>query len=482
MDVSTKADREIKIQQPTFKMMRENFRQLKTTKFLLSSILTAIGMLFVFVINYPVFETFTQLFVIITGVMIFTVAVITFKHSGNYYLVFIGYTFIFISFMNLVSTFIGLDLIPLVSESKKNVMWQMWTAASFMEGFTFFLLPFLINKEFNHKRPIFGFAIIFGIFIFSIVGFYVFPSCYNINGEFTVFKIIIEIIVIGFLTGGVILLINRRHDIHRQKYNAIIIGLIIMIAAELCLGFTASPPAIIDYAGHILRILSHYCIFVAIAVYGIEAPYIELSKSYDLTLAGWAKALELREKETVGHSKRVTKMATVIAKRMGLDEKALVDIYRGALLHDVGKIGIPDSILLKPGPLTFNERIIIEKHVKYAYDLLSPIPYLKKALEIPHCHHEKWDGTGYPHGLKGEEIPLSARIFAVVDVFDALASDRPYSSAWPIEKIHEYIVEQAGKHFDPRIIRVYQELMIEGRIIDMLNINIGIDKNQTTLL
>ena len=144
---------------------------------------------------------------------------------------------------------------------------------------------------------------------------------------------------------------------------------------------------------------------------------------------------------------------------MHLSDAELVHMYRGALLHDIGKMGISDSILLKPGPLTDEEWVIMQKHPQYAYEMLSPIKYLRPVLDIPYCHHEKWDGTGYPHGLKGEQIPLAARIFAVVDVWDALRSDRPYRTAWPENKVREYIRSQAGTHFDPQVVAAYMNLM-----------------------
>jgi HD-GYP domain-containing protein (c-di-GMP phosphodiesterase class II) len=151
----------------------------------------------------------------------------------------------------------------------------------------------------------------------------------------------------------------------------------------------------------------------------------------------------------------VTELTTRLAQRMGVLENELVHIYRGALLHDIGKMGVPDSIVLKPGPLTDEEWVIMRKHPQYAFDMLQPITYLQPAIELPYCHHEKWDGSGYPRGLKGNQIPLVARIFALVDVWDALTSDRPYRKAWSQEETVNYIREQSGKHFDPSLVSVF---------------------------
>jgi putative nucleotidyltransferase with HDIG domain len=183
--------------------------------------------------------------------------------------------------------------------------------------------------------------------------------------------------------------------------------------------------------------------------------------TYDVTLEGLSRALDLRDKETEGHSQRVTELAVRLAEAMGVFKRELQYVRWGALLHDIGKMGIPDAILLKPARLTEEEWTIMRRHPVYAYELLSPIPYLRALLDIPYCHHEKWDGTGYPRGLKGEEIPLTARIFAIADVWDALRSDRPYRPAWPAHKAREYIREQSGKHFDPRVVEVFLQIVEE---------------------
>jgi PAS domain S-box-containing protein len=183
-----------------------------------------------------------------------------------------------------------------------------------------------------------------------------------------------------------------------------------------------------------------------------------LALAYDTTIEGWSRALDLRDKETEGHSVRVTEGTLRLARALNLSSEELVHVRRGALLHDIGKMGIPDSILLKPGPLTDEEWVIMRRHPVYAFELLSPIAYLNPALDIPYCHHEKWDGSGYPRGLKTEQIPLSARIFAVIDVWDALRSNRPYRAGWPAEKVREHIGQGSGTHFDPQVVRAFQEM------------------------
>jgi PAS domain S-box-containing protein len=189
----------------------------------------------------------------------------------------------------------------------------------------------------------------------------------------------------------------------------------------------------------------------------------ELQTAYDATLEGWATALELREKETANHSRNVVEMTLKLAGMFDFSEDELLHIKRGALLHDIGKMGIPDSILLKPGPLTDDEWTIMRMHPTFAFRLLSPIPYLKSALDIPYRHHERWNGAGYPSGQKGEEIPLPARIFAVVDVWDALSSNRPYRPAWPRESVISYLKDQSGVQFDPTVIGEFMKLLSDNK-------------------
>jgi len=187
----------------------------------------------------------------------------------------------------------------------------------------------------------------------------------------------------------------------------------------------------------------------------LQTSNVELVIAYDSTIESWGKALNLRDRETEDHTQRVTETTLRLLRIYGMSEKELVHVRRGALLHDIGKMGVPDAILLKEGPLTPEEEEIMHKHPLHAFDILMPIAYLRPALDIPYCHHEKWDGSGYPRGLKGEQIPLAARIFALADIWDALISERRYREAWPRERVIEYIHARAGTHFDPDLVEFF---------------------------
>jgi HD-GYP domain-containing protein (c-di-GMP phosphodiesterase class II) len=199
----------------------------------------------------------------------------------------------------------------------------------------------------------------------------------------------------------------------------------------------------------------------AVMFVDLEHSRDEILIAYDSTIEGWSRALDFRDRDTERHSERVTEMAVKIGRALKISEEELVHMRRGAFLHDIGKIGVPDSILLKAGSFTEEEWKVMKKHPNIAYEILSPIAFLRPALDIPYCHHEKWDGTGYPRGLKGEEIPLAARIFAVADVWDAMCSDRPNRPKWSKEYVKEHINSLSGTHFDPRIVDTFFSLMWE---------------------
>ncbi|MBK9927917.1 MAG: PAS domain S-box protein [Anaerolineales bacterium] len=194
----------------------------------------------------------------------------------------------------------------------------------------------------------------------------------------------------------------------------------------------------------------------------LQRAHTDLQEAYDKTIEGWVLALDLRDRETEGHTQRVTNMTVKLARVLGYTEEEIVHIRRGALLHDMGKMGIPDEILQKPGPLTDDEWVIMRKHPEMAYQMLSQIKYLRDAITIPYYHHERWNGSGYPHKLKGEDIPLHARMFAVVDVWDALSSDRPYRKKMPPKEVIEYLQKEAGRLFDPHIVEIFIPLITTG--------------------
>lgn len=191
----------------------------------------------------------------------------------------------------------------------------------------------------------------------------------------------------------------------------------------------------------------------------LQRAHADLQDAYDRTIEGWVRALDLRDRETEGHTQRVTNMTEKLARALGYTNEEIVHIRRGALLHDMGKMGIPDEILQKAGPLTDDEWVIMRRHPEMAHRMLSKIQYLKEAITIPYYHHERWDGSGYPHNLKGEEIPLQARLFAVVDVWDALSSDRPYRKKMPQNEVIEYLQKESGRLFDPQVVEKFISLL-----------------------
>lgn len=203
-------------------------------------------------------------------------------------------------------------------------------------------------------------------------------------------------------------------------------------------------------------------------IHNLQRVNIELNLAYEATVEGFARALEMREGEPIGHTHQVTEITARLAKVVGVSEELMPHLRRGALLHDIGKLGVPESILHKTGTLTNEEWKAVRLHPQIAYALLSPIVYLVPALDIPYGHHEKWDGSGYPQGLRGNQIPLAARIFAVVDVWDALISDRPFRKAWSDDQASNYLREQAGSRFDPQMVEAFLNAEIKKKVTKAL--------------
>jgi putative nucleotidyltransferase with HDIG domain len=212
-------------------------------------------------------------------------------------------------------------------------------------------------------------------------------------------------------------------------------------------------------------IMSSLFVITAMVIWAVHASWemnlLHLRESYDLTLQGWARALEYRDGETAGHTQRVMELSVALARGLGLNAEEIRALQRGAYLHDIGKMAIPDKILLKPGPLNDDEWKIMKQHPVRSREFIAEIPFLKPAIQVAYYHHERWDGSGYPEGLRAEQIPLAARIFTVIDNWDALNSDRPYRKAWPREKVIAYLRENAGSIFDPQVVDTFLGILKE---------------------
>ncbi|MHB1376305.1 MAG: MASE3 domain-containing protein [Candidatus Humimicrobiaceae bacterium] len=404
--------------------------------------------------NYLFFHTLVSSFNVLVAVMVFILSNETRKFSYRPYTLFLGNAFIFIAIFEFLHILLheGMNIFP---DRGSNMATQLWVTRSYFLAIVLFLAPLFIRRKFRLNILILIYFVITGLLITSIIWYKIFPVCYIEGLGLTKFKDISEYIISLILIVAIIFHYHRRNEINYIKYRFIMAALVFSILSNLSLTFYTDETGFMNVLGHILQIIASYLIFQGIFISGIVNPYKDLKSAYDSTIKGWAMALDMRDKETEGHSQRVFKITLRIAKILGIKDSELVNVGRGALLHDIGKMGVPDNILLKPGPLYDKEWEIMRKHPVYASEMLSSIAYLKPALDIPLCHHEKWDGTGYPKGLKGEQIPLSARIFSLVDVWDALSSDRPYRHAWSYKKIYEYLQEQKGKSFDPQLTDIF---------------------------
>ncbi|MBN2676773.1 MAG: HD-GYP domain-containing protein [Anaerolineaceae bacterium] len=301
------------------------------------------------------------------------------------------------------------------------------------------------------------------------------------HGYYNPVAAFISVLVLGLITLSLIEGIGMR-DSGLLAYPVLIIFTSFLFSREVIIITTLTSLASIElvyYLEHTGRLsipefdLNTQLVVVSVMVMAVglamwvykdnwEKILANLRRTYDLTLSGWSQALELRDRETEGHSQRAVEMTLDIARKLGVSRLELEQKRRGALLHDIGKMAVPDAILLKPGKLTKAEWQVIHQHPQQAVRMLENIPYLKSALAIPHSHHERWDGSGYPQGLKGETIPFAARIFAVVDVWDALTSDRPYRKAWSDRKARTYLKDKSGVLFDPQVVDVFLELIERG--------------------
>lgn len=411
--------------------------------------------------NYLIFHSIVELFYVIVAINISILCYKTYKYSENAHSLFMGCSYFAVAifiFLHLLS-YDGMNIFKNITA---NVPTQLWIASRYIQVISLFISIYLLKHR-NYFLPAFMslMFITIGLAV-SIIPLGIFPDCYIPGRGLTVFKILSEYITSLLFLLVVLILTIYRKRLDRTVYTFLTVSLIFNIFSSLAFTLYNSPFALTNIVGHIFSLVSNYFIYHGIFLKGIDAPYDRLETAYHKTIEGWSKALELRDIETKGHSDRVTHMTVELAKSYGIKGKDLTNVYRGALLHDIGKIGVPDNILLKPGPLTEEEWTVMRKHPQYSRELISTIDHLQPAMDIPYSHHEKWDGTGYPLGLRGLEIPLSARLFAVVDVWDALSSDRPYRKGWPKEKIAEHINSLSGTHFDPEIVSLF--IKLSGRM------------------
>ncbi|MBX7247123.1 MAG: HD-GYP domain-containing protein [Candidatus Sumerlaeaceae bacterium] len=309
---------------------------------------------------------------------------------------------------------------------------------------------------------------LFRIAAFLLVAMFPLNTFANIlSGTFTNIAVTLGYMVLSFMLCSIFLSI-RQTALYGLLVNLTILFLPCLVPKFVPNVSTVIGPLCVNAMGTVLTLISmrHRDL--------LEADHQgALETAYEATLEGWARALELRDKETEGHSRRVTEISTLLAREAGMTDREIENLRIGSLLHDIGKMGIPDNILRKSEPLTPEEREVIERHPTLAYKMLSPIPYLRQALEIPHCHHERWDGRGYPRGLHGTEIPLSARLFAVADVWDALTHDRPYRPAWTRKRALEHIKDESGKQFDPFVVQLFLDMKLAGKLFEEPELQAG---------
>jgi putative nucleotidyltransferase with HDIG domain len=444
--------------------------------------------------SYLLFHSLAEIFSIIIAFAVFLFAWNTRKYMENNYLQFIGIAMLFVGGVDLMHTLAYKDM-GVFTNNDANLPTQLWIAARYLQSISFLIAPFFIARKNNLAYVMLFYSAILVLLFASIFIWGIFPDCYIEGVGLTNFKILSEYFISAILLGSILHLARYRAAFDWHVFQLIALSIAFTVSAELAFTTYLSVFGFSNFLGHIFKIAAFYALYRAILFTGLTKPFSTLfrelkareedlqeanldleekvsQRTADLVLAkyqlevayadailGWVEALDLRDHETSGHSLRVAELFKLLASAYGLPKESLPHHYRGALLHDIGKMGISDKILRKPSPLTDAEWEIMRQHPTTAYEMLSKIDYLTPALDIPYCHHEKWDGSGYPRGLKGEEIPIAARLFAVVDVWDALNSERPYRKAWPFEEARQHLIEESGKYFDPGIVEVFLGLL-----------------------
>jgi HD-GYP domain-containing protein (c-di-GMP phosphodiesterase class II) len=347
-------------------------------------------------------------------------------------------------------------------ESRQHLASRAWITFSGL--LLVVILPFLLKDYIQNPETTHLFFVCNDVVLLVIYFF-----LYRINQKFPQKEIFPLVMAISFYTCLTIIPIQHEEQLilnfalptivasFAGKRESSIVFAVCAALASVFYFFWAFPTESFPF-------LAIVCLlFLAIMAYQVDlildSMMNQVTSAYDRTIEGWSQALEMRNHETEGHSHRVAELTMQLVEKMDLEKASYVHIRRGVLLHDIGKMGVPDSILCKAGPLTESENLVMRKHPEYAFHLLENIPFLHPALQVPYCHHEKWNGTGYPRGLKGEEIPLEARIFSVIDVWDAMRSNRSYRAAIPEPQVVEYLRCETGRSFDPAVVKAFFEMM-----------------------
>jgi hypothetical protein len=348
-----------------------------------------------------------------------------------------------------LSAIIWIVLVASIALGVLNIQYRTWDSVTALFGLALFCLPLL---WLNSKGRLIPSALFLSALVLIVINLNLFDGDGIRDSGILAYPIFIMIGVLFF---------GKRAAPYFSL--AAIVSLVLIVSLEIR-GYIHPTigPTRFDVLLPMIILLLAAAAFIWVVVETLEKHLervkdseSELRKTYDLTLGAWAKVLEYRDKETEGHSRRLVELSTRLGQALGLSTEEIDHLRRGALLHDIGKLAIPDEILLKPGALNDAERRMMEQHPAYARQMLAQVVFLQPSVDVAYSHHERWDGLGYPQGLKGKEIPLSARIFTVVDQWDALTSDRPYRQAWTREKVIAYFREYAGKIYDPEIVDVF---------------------------
>lgn len=408
-------------------------------------------------VNYILFHTVVEIFAINVNMMICLLSIRSYRYSGNNMMYCLGVCLPFVIIFDLLHmlTYQGMNILPVDSA---NTATQLWIAGRYLQGLALVLAPCLGSRKTPRWLPL-AFGLVTVGVCFTIWVWPVFPACYRADTGLTGFKLVSEWVICMLYLWALELFSTRKKLIGSPLLRMIKCGIVLTISSELFFMVYISAFDTFNWLGHILRLVASYMLYRGIVIDRIDEPYSALARAYDETLDSLALAIEFRDHETRGHSQRVADLTLRIARAFHYQEDDLLHIYRGALLHDIGKIGVADHVLLKTGPLSEDEWVVMKKHPEIGAAIISQINYLIPAIDIPWCHHEKWDGSGYPRGLIGKNIPLAARIFSVVDVWDALTSDRPYRPAWSNDKVIEYIKDRSSSEFDPAVVEVFMKII-----------------------